>query len=616
MSSAQGPVTIPPYNSPGGASNGHSGVTSPRPQAQQPAHSALRSPTSEQQTRPQRTVRVQQPTTGQGPTIPNRTRATSSGAGQSSRVRQPTNTHQQAPTSHPHHSSRSAGHANNNTGSNIINNSNNNSNHNNGPEPPPRESSQSRSTNAAGTTTRNSSFPHAFERWEMLSSRWEGLTGYWISKLEQNRHELAHLPLEQQMSRQISDLSAAGANLFHAVVELQRLRASSERKFQRWFFETRADQERSREMSSELEANLRLERQKRADAMAVIARLEKEKTTAEKLCEEFRRELQISREECRRSWEELGRREQEERERRNSLREGNPTLVGDYQVLPMPMPGMPTRPSGSKRPQTSAGYADDHAHHDTAHLHHEPHLHPPHSSTQPGSSAGATAPSSSQQGSRSPISYPPPPGASTQRPGTSSSHQQFYQHSSNPNINTPTSPVDDQNRPYSPGQESFVTNEDLANQQDYRFDQPASPDYQSQRRRRADSVTETEMSDEEAINTVPGADYGGTLAVEYQRDEEGNLVLDSKGDPIIISYRHSRIDPEDSIYPDYEGSGYGAPIQAPIPPQGYGGYPGYGYGTYTGWEGITRHHHPTRLSDVVEEEERTHTSASDRSKKP
>jgi len=59
--------------------------------------------------------------------------------------------------------------------------------------------------------------------------------------------ELSRDPLNQQMARQINDLSAAGANLFHAVVELQRLRQSSERKFQRWFFDTRDEQERARE---------------------------------------------------------------------------------------------------------------------------------------------------------------------------------------------------------------------------------------------------------------------------------------------------------------------------------------------------------------------------------
>ena len=79
-----------------------------------------------------------------------------------------------------------------------------------------------------------SAFPHAFERWENLSSHWEGLTSYWVRRLQENSNELNDKPLNQQMARQITDLSAAGANLFHAVVELQRLRASSERKFQRW----------------------------------------------------------------------------------------------------------------------------------------------------------------------------------------------------------------------------------------------------------------------------------------------------------------------------------------------------------------------------------------------
>ena len=47
--------------------------------------------------------------------------------------------------------------------------------------------------------------------------------------------------------------------MFHAVVELQRLRASSERKFQRWFFETRAEQERAQEIQAMTEASLEQE---------------------------------------------------------------------------------------------------------------------------------------------------------------------------------------------------------------------------------------------------------------------------------------------------------------------------------------------------------------------
>lgn len=107
------------------------------------------------------------------------------------------------------------------------------------------------------------SFPHAFERWEMLSSHWEGLTSYWIRRLETNNNELANEPLVQQMSRQITDLSAAGANLFHAIVELQRLRASSERKFQRWFYEHRLAQEEAAEQRGALERALEMERRKR-----------------------------------------------------------------------------------------------------------------------------------------------------------------------------------------------------------------------------------------------------------------------------------------------------------------------------------------------------------------
>ena len=119
-----------------------------------------------------------------------------------------------------------------------------------GPLPPAPNSSN----------TPRSSFPHAFERWESLSAHWEGLTSYWIRRLEENTREINRDPLSQQLGRQVTDLSAACANLFHAVVELQRLRASSERKFQRWFFETRAEQEKAQEMQAMTQASLEAER--------------------------------------------------------------------------------------------------------------------------------------------------------------------------------------------------------------------------------------------------------------------------------------------------------------------------------------------------------------------
>lgn len=210
---------------------------------------------------------------------------------------------------------------------------------------------------ATGTQAQNRarpSFPHAFERWETLSSHWEGLTGYWIRRLEQNNEELSKDPLGPQMSRQITDLSAAGANLFHAVVELQRLRASSERKFQRWFFDTRAEQERSQEVRAELERLLSAERQGHSETLAAMKQAQSDKVKAEELVKEMRRELQISREEARRAWEELGRREQEERERTASLRSGEPTIVGGVQVVPM-VQTYPSRHASTNRPPTREG---------------------------------------------------------------------------------------------------------------------------------------------------------------------------------------------------------------------------------------------------------------------
>ena len=41
-------------------------------------------------------------------------------------------------------------------------------------------------------------------------------------------------------------------------------------------------------------------------------------------------------------------------------------------------------------------------------------------------------------------------------------------------------------------------------------------------------------------------------------------------------------------------------------------YSGSGYGTASGWEAVPRHHHPTRLSDVLEEDERTNRTSPSR----
>ncbi|KEY65242.1 hypothetical protein S7711_08780 [Stachybotrys chartarum IBT 7711] len=371
-----------------------------------------------------------------------------------------------------------------------------------------------------GFKLRNS-FPHAFERWETLSAHWEGLTSYWIRKLEQNQSEINRDPISQQLSRQVTDLSAAGANLFHAVVELQRLRASSERKFQRWFIETRAELERAREVNSMLEAELEKERRERADAIRDALDNERGSSKAQKQLAEMRKELAISKEEARRAWEELGRREQEERDRtfslQSSLHSGQPTFIGGVQVVPM-TPGLPVSRYASSREYEQARTPEP------------------------------TQPASTQ----------PPPAPSA--PGGPSGHYRTGSEGSS--------------RP------------------------PAAP-------------------------AAPGSE-GGFSEGEYVIDAQGNFVLDSQGKRIAFAAPPSTISGSDVDAEDYQtpattnppSGGYDIPTSSGGPGQWTGAYSetqdysGQGYAA-PGWETVPRHHHPTRLSDVIEEEdERSRTSAS------
>ncbi|KAI1311189.1 hypothetical protein F5Y03DRAFT_382310 [Xylaria venustula] len=323
------------------------------------------------------------------------------------------------------------------------------------------------------------SFPHAFERWETLSAHWEGLTSFWIRRLEQNASEIQGDPIAQQLSRQVTDLSSAGANLFHAVVELQRLRASSERKFQRWFFETR----------SELEPALEEERRNRADA--VQKALDQEQGSSSKLNKqlaEMRKELTISKEEARRAWEELGRREKEERDRTKSLQHGRPTIVGGVQVVPM-----------TQGPET-----------------------PEHTQSP---TPRAARPEYTQAPAVQPV------------PATSSGPAPAFQ--------TPSS---------------------VHHQQSY-------------------------------------ASEGTMSEGEYIRDATGNFVRDARGQKIPY---------QEFETPATQPNAYHAPVSVPEQPQ-YSAAPDYTGSGYSaiGWEEMPQHHHPTRLSDVLEEEEeRSRTSAS------
>ena len=196
-------------------------------------------------------------------------------------------------------------------------------------------------------------FPNAFDRWEDLSARWEGIVSSFIHRMEENANEMAGRPLDRQMAREIDDLARAGGNLFHAVVELQRLRGSSERKFNRWHAQILIEQQQALDRQAQLEHQLRTEREARTVSSSSVEQVRAEKLKADELVKEMRRELQISKEEARRAWEELGRREQEERERTTALRSGEPTLIGGVQVVPMQ--GVPSRHGTVQRPQTRDG---------------------------------------------------------------------------------------------------------------------------------------------------------------------------------------------------------------------------------------------------------------------
>ncbi|KAF1974379.1 hypothetical protein BU23DRAFT_461589, partial [Bimuria novae-zelandiae CBS 107.79] len=477
------------------------------------------------------------------------------------------------------------------------------------PLPPPGASS----SQARQSTT--SSFPHAFERWETLSSHWEGLTSYWIRRLEQNTDEVRREPLAQQMSRQITDLSAAGANLFHAVVELQRLRASSERKFQRWFYDHRQEQERAQEREAQLENMLREERDARNQAVADMERLATEKRNAERSVQEMKRELQISKEEARRAWEELGRREQEERDRVFSLREGQPTMIGGVQVLPTAQAmgrhgSVSHRSHGDESYGAAAGsqgieqhysYEEGQSPTDTdpftegrlpPQMHHEPEGKPVAQGTYIPSGAGSSSlhqPALSQ--ATESVQIPAP--LRTQQ--ASAGHQ-------------------------GPSGTQQYANELRSSQPEAFYQQPEAYLH----RDTGGPVPE----DERSAITSQNEEETSEGEEEYAIDEYGNYVLDASGRRVpfralrqqdsdeydvqedrrreiehLQRYGSATTDPSRYATTSSAGPGYSGGFQTSNAPD----YSGSGYGSE--WTGM-RHHHPTRLSDVMEEDERSRTSPS------
>jgi hypothetical protein len=381
------------------------------------------------------------------------------------------------------------------------------------------------------------------------------------------------------------------------------LRASSERKFQRWFFETRAEQERAQEIQAVTEATLQQERQERAATIAsaidaAVAR-EKEKSDVEKRLAEMKRELQISKEEARRAWEELGRREQEERERTASLREGQPTIVGGVQVVPM-MQGVPSRHGSARdQPPTREGpYA-----------------------------AGTTSGSQPVQEPEGPID------------DSDTAYQQYARGQradpADPFVEmqqtTPTARSGRIAATSSPAQPSYAQEYSQAPAV-----QPASTSgfYQQHQGISLLPADPTSRSEHNPSYGPSVASEGAFSEEEYEIDAQGQFIRDARGNKVRYQAPVSDDDTDEydvtaarerelaylQEYGRVSGPGveYGqgstasagrpAPTSHPATSAGGVDYEGQGYGA--GWETMPRHHHPTRLSDVLEEDERSRTSAS------
>ena len=506
-----------------------------------------------------------------------------------------------------------------------------------GTAPPGQSQPAQDSTSGSQQRSTTSSFPHAFERWETLSSHWEGLTSFWIRRLEQNKDDLDREPLNQQMARQVTDLSAAGANLFHAVVELQRLRASSERKFQRWFFETRAEQERFRENQSKFEQRIQEERSTATNAHANLSRIQKERDaaisqrkTAEVLVREKNRELSIAKEEARRAWEELGRREQEERDRTLSLKKGLATIIGGVHVVPMVQGGSTHRPAAREGPGAGSNPSR------SAHIESPTEDEPGYTTYDPARSETDTDPFT--EGGR--VSHPQ--SSEVDRSLQPNATSQPYQQTSN----TSTATVQAAQTATSSGaqQSNAQTRATPASSAqsggtylNYRPEgsapittQAGSSSFYQHEGTSLHGPEFTSLHGQPRVSEGDERSYvpsvGDTLSEEdYDLDENGEIQRDAHGHPILGRRGPGSEDSDEydvqeqldreRMYGRSYGSGIAGVEYGPGPPAAPGrqessgpDYSGSGFGA--GWEALPRHHHPTRLSDVLEEDERSRATPS------
>ncbi|KAK6008460.1 hypothetical protein QM012_000363 [Aureobasidium pullulans] len=536
------------------------------------------------------------------------------------------------------------------------------------PDPPQTTQSQDIGPEDVPQPGTHSSFPHAFERWENLSSHWEGLTSYWLRKIEANSEEIRHIiPSAASLQRQIQDLSAAGANLFHGLVELQRLRASSERKFKRWFFEMRAEQEKWQELRADLVGQVNSERELKEQAERTIEKMRKEVLFEKNRANEDRRELLIAKAEARRAWESLGDMEAKNSEIMTNLRQGIPTNIGGIQVVPTHAASTQDterRPTIGQSPQyhQTRSQQPQQTHHvqqqyqpivpDIQYQDDEPSP----TNTDPFTeSARAGQPlhhEPDMQQLESEMRQPYPSGstpASTSTGRTAiSPHQQRRDMS--PHELSPLSPNVTTTRPVI--QPSQAATDTLSDQPELFYQQPPGKVYLHSSPGSGAARSKTPVAEAvqgHDLGSRPSYESDTTEGTEYELDEHGAVRRDAQGRPVV--YRNpnrgaaqttSHVSSEDydtaaDVAHERElATRYGVgmpPSQIPRAPTssaeamasfatstaddvesaGYrdvepADYEGAGYGS--DWEALqSRHHHPTRLSDVLEEDERSRTTA-------
>ena len=435
------------------------------------------------------------------------------------------------------------------------------------------------------------------------------------------------------------------------------------------------------------------------------------KNNAEQIVKEKQRELAISKDEARRAWEELGRREQEERERTTSLRNGEPTHVGGDQVVPLLQGAEPRRSRGSRPPARDGPLPGDtgglsghpipradefvespregqaaFTHYDPARSETDtdpftegggrevpPEVPPVPSMTAYPQQQTSTRSASTTQATRAAAAsaYPSSPQRSTAQqahPKSSSGGERGAGAGAGGGTYLSYGPTGSTIQPQTPpsgpsGGSSFYQHQDTSLLPSENLPRPRT----------------TEADERSYVQSV-----GDNLSDDdYELDERGEIRTDAQGNPIIAPYRRGgggppssedsdeydvqdQLDRERMFSQRYGGSGisgveYGrgstsntatAGPRAGSRPVGgvfgmvgvalseeqerqqqqqqqqqqsiaYGGppiggvvggqtvdYTGSGYGS--GWENVTRHHHPTRLSDVLEEDERTNRTSPSR----